>query len=62
MPNLKETAEWKARYSNYTDDQLPVEKHSHTENAEQHVATVQLLHERQAEANARSSRGKLFDF
>jgi hypothetical protein len=40
-------AEWKARYSDYSDEQLIAEKHQWVESAEMHIAAVQLLHERQ---------------
>ncbi|MBI3919010.1 MAG: hypothetical protein HY322_18615 [Betaproteobacteria bacterium] len=54
MPDAKEIALWKARYATYSDEQLIEVKHQWIENAEQHVAAVQLLHERETEAKARA--------
>ena len=54
MPNPTETAEWKARYATYSDEQLIAEKHQWVANSEQHVAAVQVLHERESASKARS--------
>lgn len=54
MPNPKETAEWKARYATYSDEQLIAETHQWLPHAEQHVAAVQVLHERESLAKQRA--------
>ena len=54
MPNAKETAEWKARYVTFSDDQLIAEKHQWIPNSEQHTAAVQVLHERESASKARA--------
>lgn len=52
MANTKEIANWKAHYSTMSDEQVIAEKHQWIESSEQHIAAVQLLHERQQKSQS----------
>lgn len=52
MANPMEIAHWKAHYSTMSDEQVIAAKHQWIESSEQHIAAVQLLHERQQAAQS----------
>ncbi|MBK7954527.1 MAG: hypothetical protein IPK02_11530 [Candidatus Accumulibacter sp.] len=55
MPKPEEIKLCKERYANHSDAQLIAEKHQWVEHSEMHIAAVQLLHERQQEAQSEAT-------